>query len=265
MRFVSFSSGSSGNCTLLDSDTTHLLVDVGISRKKTIESLAKMDLGLSDINGIFITHEHTDHISGLRLIAQKTKMPIYATQGTINAILKMPESTQIDPERFIAVKPDEKLTVGDITACPIHISHDAADPVGYRFRCGTKKACVCTDLGCFNDYTAACLKNSDVVLLEANHDVNMLETGPYPYPLKRRIMSEQGHLSNANTGELLCRVLNDHMKAIFLGHLSQENNLPELAYETVRLEIMGEQTEYRADELPIHIARRRDMSQAVEW
>ena len=116
MRFVSFSSGSSGNCTLLDSDTTHLLVDVGISRKKTIESLAKMDLGLSDINGIFITHEHTDHISGLRLIAQKTKMPIYATQGTINAILKMPESAQIDTERFIAVKPDEKLTIGDITA-----------------------------------------------------------------------------------------------------------------------------------------------------
>ena len=265
MRFVSFGSGSSGNCTCIDSDRTHLLVDAGLTRKKTVECLKQMDLSLQDIDGIFLTHEHSDHIAGLRLIAKQTEAPIYATLGTIEAVRNTPGGREIDPARFVSVRPDVNTTVGDITVCPMHISHDAADPVGYRFLHGGKKACVCTDLGCFNDYTAACLKNSDVVLLEANHDVNMLETGPYPYPLKRRIMSDQGHLSNANAGELLCRVLNDHMKAIFLGHLSQENNLPELAYETVRLEIMGEQTEYRADELPIHIARRRDMSQAVEW
>lgn len=265
MRFVSFGSGSSGNCTCLDSDSTHLLVDVGLTRKKTVECLKSIGLSLRDINGIFITHEHSDHTAGLRLIAQQTDALIYATRGTIDAIRSMPGTEQIDPDRFVEVRPDEKTTVGDITACPIHISHDAADPVGYRFTYGRKKACVCTDLGCYTDYTAECLKDSDVLLLEANHDVNMLQVGPYPYQLKRRILSDRGHLSNASSGELLNRILNDHMKAIFLGHLSQENNLPELAYETVRVEILGGGSGYRPDDMPIRVAKRREMSPVVEW
>ena len=265
MRFVSFGSGSSGNCTCIDSDRTHLLVDAGLTRKKTVECLKQMDLSLQDIDGIFLTHEHSDHIAGLRLIAKQTEAPIYATLGTIEAVRNTPGGREIDPARFVSVRPDVNTTVGDITVCPMHISHDAADPVGYRFLHGGKKACVCTDLGCYTDYTAECLQDSDVLLLEANHDVNMLQVGPYPYSLKRRILSDRGHRSNASSGELLNRILNHHLKAIFLGHLSEENNLPELAFETVRVEIMDGGTGYRPDDLPIHVARRREMSEIVSW
>jgi phosphoribosyl 1,2-cyclic phosphodiesterase len=147
----------------------------------------------------------------------------------------------------------------------MRISHDAAEPVGYRFRYGRKKACVCTDLGLYTDYTVECLKDSDVVLLEANHDIRMLEVGPYPWPLKQRILGARGHLSNTSSGELLSRILNDHMKAVFLGHLSKENNLPELAYETVRMELFFHQDRYRAEELPIRVADRQKASPLIEF
>ena len=167
------------------------------------------------------------------MIAKKSNMPIYATQGTIDAIRRMDKFGEIDPDRFIAIRPDEKITVKDLQIDPMRISHDAADPVGYRVYYGRKKACICTDLGCYTDYTVECLKGSDIILLESNHDVNMLQVGRYPYMLKRRILGDKGHLSNASSGQLLSRILNDHMKGIFLGHLSQENNDPTLAYATI--------------------------------
>ncbi|MCI2049683.1 MAG: MBL fold metallo-hydrolase [Lachnospiraceae bacterium] len=267
MRFVSLASGSSGNCTVIGSDTTQLLVDAGISRKRTQDALQKMDLSLQDIDGIFITHEHSDHISGLFMIAKQTDMPIYATAATIAAIRNMPGAADMDPERFVPVKPDERLTVKDITVEPMHISHDAADPVGYRFACEHRKAAVCTDLGCYTDYTVECLKDCDVLLVEANHDVRMLQAGRYPYMLKQRILSPKGHLSNADSGKMVSRLLNDHVKAVFLGHLSEENNFPELAYETVRVEIIESDSPWHdaASDLPLYVARRRDASKVIEW
>lgn len=265
MRFESIASGSSGNCIYIGSETTHLLMDVGISRKRTAEALKELDLDLKDINGIFLTHEHADHIAGLPVIARKTDMPVYATQGTIDEILRMSKFRDFDPERFVPIRADEKLTVGDLVIDPMRISHDAAEPVGYRVRYGSKKVCVCTDLGCYSDYTVECLKDSDVILLEANHDVNMLQVGPYPYPLKQRILGRRGHLSNVSSGQLLSKILNDHMKGIYLGHLSQENNLPELAYETVRVELMDADSIYRAEDLPIHVADRKKASGLVEF
>lgn len=264
MRFESIASGSSGNCTYVGSDTTHLLMDVGISRKRTVEALHAMDLDLCDIDGIFLTHEHTDHIAGLPMIAKVSDMPIYATAGTIEAVRKMPKFQNIDPERFVTVRADEKLTVRDLQIDPMKISHDAAEPVGYRIKYGRKKICICTDLGCYSDYTVECLKDSDILLLEANHDVNMLQVGRYPYPLKQRILGRRGHLSNVSSGQLLSRILNDHMKAIFLGHLSQENNLPELAFETVRVELLSSDTPYSPEELPIRVADRKKPSAMVE-
>lgn len=264
MRFESIASGSSGNCIYVGSETTHLLVDVGISRKRTAEALKDLDLELRDIDGIFITHEHSDHINGLPMIAKKTDMPIYATKGTIEAMLSMPKLCEIDPARYVAIRPDEKITVKDMQIDPMRISHDAADPVGYRVYYGRKKACVCTDLGCYTDYTVECLKDSDVLLIEANHDVNMLQVGRYPYLLKRRILGDRGHLSNASSGQLLSRVLNGHMKGIFLGHLSQENNLPELAFETVRVELLSSDTDCRPEEFPILVADRKRPSRLIE-
>ena len=123
---------------------------------------------------------------------------------------------------------------------------------------------VATDLGCFNDYTVECLKGMDSLLLEANHDVRMLQAGPYPYMLKRRILGEKGHLSNEKSGELLCRILHDNLKAVMLGHLSKENNLPELAYETVRLEIEMGDNPYHGNDFPIMVAKRNELSEVIE-
>ncbi len=265
MRFESIASGSSGNCIYVGSESTHILVDAGISRKRTMDALAQRELSLQDMDGIFITHEHSDHISGLPMIAKKADMPFYATEGTIEAIRKMAKFEGIDPERFIPVRADEKLTIKDLTINPMKISHDAADPVGYRINNGNKKVCVCTDLGCYNDYTVECLKDSDVLLLEANHDVRMLQAGPYPYMLKQRILGNRGHLSNVSSGQLLSRILNDHMKAIYLGHLSHENNHPDVAYETVRVELMFAENDYDADDIPIRVADRKNPSGLLEF
>ena len=199
------------------------------------------------------------------MIAKKTDMPIYATSGTIWALKQMPKFKDIDPARFVPVQADGKITVKDLVIDPMKISHDAVQPVGYRIYYGKKKASICTDLGCYTDYTVECLKNSDLLLLESNHDVNMLQVGRYPYPLKKRILGDHGHLSNAMSGQLLSRVLNDHMKGIFLGHLSQENNLPELAFETVRVEILSSDSGYSPEELPIYVADRKRPSAPVEF
>lgn len=264
MIFQSFASGSSGNCILVGSDACRILVDCGISRKRTMDALAERDMSLDDLDGIFLTHEHTDHIQGLPMIAKKTKMPIFATRGTIAAVRKK-FGEAIDPERFVPVEADTPVSIKDLSVNPMKISHDAAEPVAYRIYGDGKKACVCTDLGCYDAYTIDCLKDCDVLLLEANHDVNMLQVGPYPYRLKQRILGNLGHLSNLSSGELLTKVLNDHLKAVFLGHLSQENNYPDLAFETVRLEVMESTGDYRASDLAIAIASRQHPSAAVEF
>ena len=143
------------------------------------------------------------------------------------------------------------------------ISHDAAQPVAYRIAYGSKRIAICTDLGVFNDYTVECLKGLDALLLEANHDVNMLQVGSYPYRLKQRILSDKGHLSNENTGRLLCRILHDNLKAVILGHLSKENNLPELAFESVRMEINMGENPYKAGDFDIQVAKRSEVTPAV--
>lgn len=260
MRMCSIASGSSGNCIYVGSDATHLLIDAGISGKRTEEGLKELGLSGRDLDGILITHEHSDHISGLKVLARKYEIPLYATGGTIDAISKMKNAGDIDPELWVEVREDQRFTLKDLTINPLRISHDAAQPVAYRISYGSRRVAVCTDLGEYNDYTVECLKGLDAILLEANHDVNMLQVGPYPYPLKQRILGKRGHLSNENSGRLLCRILHDGLKYISLGHLSQENNLPELAYEAVRMEITLGDNPYSAEDFQIQVARRSEIS-----
>lgn len=264
MRMCSIASGSSGNCIYVGSDATHLLIDAGISGKRTEEGLKELGLSGRDLDGILITHEHSDHISGLKVLARKYEIPLYATRGTIDAISKMKNVGDIDPELWVEVREDQRFTLKDLTINPLRISHDAAQPVAYRISYGNRRVAVCTDLGEYNDYTVECLKGLDAILLEANHDVNMLQVGPYPYPLKQRILGKRGHLSNENSGRLLCRILHDGLKYISLGHLSQENNLPELAYEAVRMEITLGDNPYSAEDFQIQVARRSEISPVME-
>lgn len=263
MRFCSIASGSSGNCIYAGSEATHLLVDVGISGKKTEEGLQQLGLTGRDIDGILITHEHADHIAGLGVLCRKYHIPVFATKGTIQAILKNGGKNAPEASLFHEIEADRKIIIKDMTVCPMRISHDAAEPVGYRIGYGDKKVAVCTDLGVFNDYTVECLKGMNALLLEANHDVNMLQVGPYPYYLKQRILGERGHLSNENSGRLLNRILHDDLEMILLGHLSKENNMPQLAYEAVRMEITMGDTPYKADDFRICVADRSCLSPVV--
>jgi phosphoribosyl 1,2-cyclic phosphodiesterase len=247
------------------SDNTHILIDAGVSKKRIEEGLKGLDLGLADISAIFVTHEHVDHISALHTILKKYDIPIYATAGTIQGIRNSDKKNEMTDSTFISVKADNKVSVGDMMIDPMTISHDALDPCGYRIFCGDKKVAVATDLGCYTEYTVDCLKDCNALLLEANHDIRMLQTGPYPYQLKRRILGDKGHLSNEKSGELLCRLLNDNMQGIFLGHLSKENNLPELAYETVRVEIEMGDNPYRGNDFPLMVAKRSELSPVLEF
>ena len=263
MRLCSIASGSSGNCIYVGSDATHLLIDVGISGKRTEQGLKELGISPKELDGILITHEHADHISGLGVISRKYGVPIYATRGTVEEMKRCRSLGKVDEELFHPIQADKKFTIKDLIVDPMRISHDAAEPVAYRIRYGDKKVAVATDLGFFNDYIVECLKGMDALLLEANHDVNMLQVGPYPYYLKQRILGERGHLSNENCGRQLSRILHDKLQGIVLGHLSQENNLPELAYETVRVEVTLGDNPYKADDFPIQVAKRSERSPVI--
>lgn len=263
MRLTSIASGSSGNCIYVGTEKAHVLIDAGISGKRIETGLNALDLTTRDMEGILITHEHSDHIGGLGVVARRYGIPMYATEKTIAAIQRMPQVGKIDAALFRPIEPEVDFMIGDMVIHPIRVSHDAADPVAYILRQGKKSAGVITDLGVYDDHIVESLRNLDVLLLEANHDIRMLQVGPYPYPLKQRILGEKGHLSNEASGQLLSRVLHDRFRAVILGHLSKENNYPELASRTVGVEVELGDNPYKAGDFPIRVAKRDTVSEAV--
>ena len=263
MNFCSIASGSSGNCIYIGSDRGAVLIDAGISGKRIEAGLHTIDRKTAEIDGILITHEHSDHIRGLGVLARKYHIPIYASAGTIAAVKTAGTLGKIEAELFREIRPDEGFAVKDLEIEPFAISHDAAEPVAYRINHGEKSVGVVTDLGIYDDYTVAHLKQLDAILLEANHDINMLQVGGYPYYLKQRILGNQGHLSNENAGRLLCQILHDKMKTILLGHLSRENNYEALAFETVCAEVTLGEGPYQAKDFWIQVAKREEASALV--
>lgn len=264
MKLCSIASGSSGNCIFACSENTGLIIDAGISGKRTEEGLNEIGHTLKDVDGILVTHEHSDHINGLGVISRKYKIPIYATGGTIEAVLRSKSVGEIPKDLFQEIEPDHDFTLGDITVSPAKISHDAAQPVSYILRQDKKSMAVITDLGRYDSYLIQKIQRIDILLLEANHDVHMLQAGRYPYYLKQRILGDKGHLSNELSGRLLSEALHDNFKAVVLGHLSKENNYEKLAYETVRLEIDMADTPYHAKDFPIYVAKRDKVSDVIE-
>ena len=264
MKMCSITSGSSGNCIFVGSDKTSLLVDVGLSGKRIEFGLNEIDRTTSEIDGILVTHEHSDHVKGLGVLARRYNIPIYANKETITAIKRMDSLGKLPEGIFREIAVDEDYQLGDVTIKPFAISHDAAMPMGYRLEKGDKAIAVATDMGQYSDYTIEKLTGLNALLLEANHDVNMLQVGAYPYYLKRRILSERGHLSNESAGQLLCELLHDELEVVLLGHLSQENNYEALAYETVCAEITMGDNPYKAKDFDIKVASRDAISGLVE-
>lgn len=256
MDFFSVASGSSGNCICLGSDQCHVMIDAGISGKRIEEGMNTYDYTTSDMDGVLITHEHSDHIQGLGVVARKYGLPIYATKRTADAILQSSSVGKIDPSLFHVIEAGKTFFIGNLEIYPMSISHDAADPVAYLVSDDRHRVGVVTDLGYYDADIVSHMEGLDALLLEANHDIHMLQVGAYPYPLKQRILGERGHLSNETSGQLLGQILHDGMQHILLGHLSKENNYDELAYETVRLEISLGDNPYRGNDFPIEVAKR---------
>lgn len=255
MRFCSIASGSSGNCLYLGTEKTNVLIDVGISGKKIEQGLLELGVLVSALSGIFITHEHSDHIKGLAALTKKYNVPVYGTVETLNAVQKSSATGKIKEELFRYLEPGVPLTLRDITIEPFSISHDASNPINYTFAAEGKKIGLATDLGTYDAEIISKLNNADLLYLEANHDENMLLAGAYPYYLKQRILGKKGHLSNDLSAKLVCELLHDKLRYIILGHLSKENNYAELAYETVRCELLKHWD--REGGLPIiHVAAR---------
>lgn len=225
-------SGSKGNSYLITNGETNILADCGISAKGLSSALSALGLSCDEICAAVISHEHSDHIKGVGAISRKYGFPIYTTRATWRAMWN--QVAPICDEYIKIINPNEAFSVGDIKITPFPLSHDAADPVGYSFSENGKKISIITDTGCVTNVAEEALLKSDIAVIEANHDENMLLMGKYPPLLKRRIKSDMGHLSNEAAGYLASRLIKSGTKKIILGHLSEENNYPSLALLTVK-------------------------------
>ena len=238
LGFCSLASGSSGNCYLIKSDNTNLLLDAGISCKAIKEGLATLGVSLGDIDGILITHDHIDHVKGLKTLMKRTDCPVITSPGAFRALVEKEYATE--EFRFITADRTQTLTVGDISIKPFDLSHDTEDPQSFAFEKDGYKVCVVTDTGYVSSEIFENICDADILALEANHERNILLYGSYPYPLKLRILSSVGHLSNEACAHALTEILKADRRhsgtpmKVFLAHLSQENNTPEQALITVR-------------------------------
>jgi phosphoribosyl 1,2-cyclic phosphodiesterase len=231
LRFTILSSGSTGNATVVTNGDCTLLVDAGLSAKRLEQLMRERNVNGSDIEAIFVTHEHSDHIKGLGVLSRKYNLPIYANRKTWEELDRL--IGDVDVERRRIFETGERLRFGTMTVESYGISHDAAEPVGYCFYDGGEKLGLATDLGYMSAKVKEKLMDSDVLVLETNHDVEMLRMGRYPWSVKRRILGDTGHLSNESAGEALCDILDGKTRRVYLAHLSRDHNLMDLARLTV--------------------------------
>lgn len=231
MWFCSLFSGSSGNCLYIGTSSTNILIDAGLSGKKISSSLDSIGINPGKIDALVVTHEHSDHVRGVGVMSRMFNIPVYANNKTW---VSMKETIgSIKQENVKVIDNHSVFTIGDIDLKPFKTPHDAADSVGYCLFNNNTKISIATDIGHISDCVYENILDSNLVLLESNHDVEMLKSGPYPYILKRRILSDTGHLSNTDAGEAIVRLFKDRNMTVVLGHLSEQNNFPELAYRTV--------------------------------
>ena len=231
LDFAPLFSGSGGNAIYVRMDETRILVDAGLSGSRIAGEMEKLDVEPGQLDALLVTHEHSDHVAGAGILSRRYDLPIYATQGTWSAMHS--RLGKIKPANRRVIMPGQDFYIGRVNVTPFEIPHDAQEPVGYAFEGYGIKAAIATDLGHLSERWLARLADCDLLLLESNHDIEMLKVGRYPYPLKRRILGMRGHLSNEDAGRAAVMLYQRGVKHIILGHLSGENNFPELAYRTV--------------------------------
>ena len=256
-KFCNLYSGSSGNCSFVETDNTKLLIDCGVSSKKLEEALNSINVKTSELDGIIISHEHSDHIKGLATICKKYNIPVYANNATFTNIKQ-----NISDDIKIKFKTNEKFEVGDIKIFPFQIPHDAADPCGFNLYHDNKKITVATDIGHMENSILKKLDESDFLLLESNYEPDMLKCSKYPYMLKKRILGPNGHLSNEDAGLTISELVKSGLTNIMLGHLSEQNNFPELAYQTVMTSIISRNVD--VDKLKLQVADRYKPNNIIE-
>lgn len=226
LTLTTLASGSSGNCTLVSGAGTHLLIDAGISARRVCKALAALGVAPGDLSGILITHEHSDHISGLATLTKQHHIPVYASPGTGRQLCYRIAAVE---DIITPCNPGTCFQVGRLTVETFPTSHDAAQSMGYTVSDGERKAALVTDLGVVTEAVLAGIQGADLLVVEANHDEEMLQSGPYPYYLKQRILGAQGHLSNEAGGALARMAVEAGASTVILAHLSSENNTPERA------------------------------------
>ena len=232
LRVSILASGSSGNITLLETERTRLLVDCGLGKRETLARLAAIELNVEHIDGILITHEHSDHCNGLPQMLGLWKAPLYVTEQTMDALNRaLPDRLAKRLRGVETIQAGQHFTVGDIDVHAFQIPHDAADPIGFTFRTNGTKMALVTDLGYMPELVKVHLRDADCLLLESNHDLDMLKVGPYPWVVKQRVLSRTGHLSNHAVSEYLAdpEGFDGRARYLVLAHLSAENNNPDLA------------------------------------
>ncbi len=231
IKFQPLLSSSSGNSVFVTDDTTHILIDCGAPIRYIEKCLARLGVEPSALSGIFITHAHSDHVAAAGSLAKKYGIPIFATEETFSLSGRYLSTISRKSARIISVGDD--IIIGDMVVHVFTIPHDISGAVSYTVKDSETKFGIATDSGHISDEILENLAGCESVIVEANHDVDMLMGGPYPYPLKRRILSDKGHLSNILCGELCVKLASTGTKSFWLGHLSEKNNIPEIAYRTV--------------------------------
>lgn len=229
-KFCSLFSSSDGNCTYIGSSQGGILIDVGVSAKRTEQALADIGISPSSLEAIFVTHEHSDHIKGIRVFAERYGIKVYSSAGTLAG---MEELNAVTAKTKTDVIPERGLEAGGMFIRAFRTPHDSRESTGYSIVTPDgKRLAVATDIGTVTEEIMNSVYGSDLILLESNHDVGMLQNGPYPYFLKQRILSNHGHLSNENCAKTAVKLMESGTTRFVLGHLSKENNIPSLAYET---------------------------------
>ena len=253
IKFCSLYSGSSGNAIFLSDGRTKILIDAGLSGKRIFEALTSIGEDPNELDAILVSHEHSDHVRGVGVISRRINIPIYANKNTWEAMER--SIGPIVTENRMCFDTGKEFEIGGININAFLIPHDAAEPVGFNFFVDNSKITTLTDIGCMSKDILCCIEGSDLVLLESNHDTEMLKVGPYPWYLKKRIMGDRGHLSNESAGEVVAYLAKMGTRHFLLGHLSRENNFPELAYETVRNILDGEDIDIERD-ITLMVAQR---------